>query len=104
MFLIGALILLVLPVGITLGLSFLLRLWGERLARRWRIALAALGGGMGTMAIPVGAAASAGDATAVGAILIVGLVLSLVIGLPVALVIARGENTGNGPVDPGVFG
>lgn len=96
MFLLGAVILLMLPIGISLGLSFLLRQWSERISRRWRLVLAALGGGMGTMAIPFGAAASAGDSTASGAIVIVGLVLSLVIGLPVALVADRGSNS---PVD-----
>lgn len=100
MFLLGALILLMLPAGISLGLSFLLRLWSERIPRRWRLVLAALGGGLGTMAIPFGAAASAGDGTASGAILIVGLVLSLVIGLPVALVVDRGLNR---PVDLDTF-
>ena len=103
--LIGFVIFMAIPAAISAAVAFALRSFAPRWSLRRRTSVAAFTAGMLLMAVPIAAAATDPKneqviASVLG-ILVAGLLISCIIGLPVALVVGRGR--GKGQADPSAF-
>ena len=102
-FLIGIVFLVGLPFGIAWALASTLPEFAPKLSRRTRIVVSAMAAGLVPVLLPIVAVGLTGPADSemaisIAALLFMGLLLSLIIGLPVAVMATRRKDP-HGPID-----